>query len=141
MKKPTLLLTLIVTVLLSLPAVSATAHPGRTDSEGGHVDKSTGQYHYHNSQAPASDSTHFEFTYYTKGLLIIISCTAAAGGVSVLSFYLFMLISRTRQIRRLRHLHRMKSAKKRMHRNTFHDFDDCSVVVPFHERPLYPRKR
>lgn len=28
---------------------SAYAHPGRTDSDGGHYDHSTGEYHYHNS--------------------------------------------------------------------------------------------
>jgi len=36
-----LLLTLITTV--------ATAHSGRTDSSGGHNNRSTGGYHYHNS--------------------------------------------------------------------------------------------
>lgn len=32
------------------------AHPGRTDSNGGHVDKSTGEYHYHHSY-PAHQHT------------------------------------------------------------------------------------
>ena len=31
---------------LSLSVV-ASAHPGRTDSDGGHTDHSTGEYHYH----------------------------------------------------------------------------------------------
>lgn len=32
-------------ILLFLPSVSA--HRGRTDSRGGHIDHSTGEYHYH----------------------------------------------------------------------------------------------
>lgn len=35
---------LLVTLCFALPAF---AHPGRTDSYGGHVDRSTGEYHYH----------------------------------------------------------------------------------------------
>lgn len=32
---------------LSLPLLTVTAHPGGTDSSGGHTDSSTGDYHYH----------------------------------------------------------------------------------------------
>ena len=42
MKK--LLSVLLCLILLALPAA---AHPGRTDSNGGHTDQSTGEYHYH----------------------------------------------------------------------------------------------
>ena len=35
-----------IALLLSLSVV-AYAHPGRTDSDGGHTDHSTGEYHYH----------------------------------------------------------------------------------------------
>lgn len=35
-----------ITLCLSLSVV-ASAHPGRTDSNGGHTDHSTGEYHYH----------------------------------------------------------------------------------------------
>lgn len=35
-------------------AISANAHPGRTDSNGGHTDHSTGEYHYHHGY-PAHD--------------------------------------------------------------------------------------
>ena len=38
-----------ITLLLSLSVV-AYAHPGRTDSNGGHTDHSTGEYHYHHGQ-------------------------------------------------------------------------------------------
>lgn len=34
-------------LLLSLLVVPVFAHPGRTDSNGGHWDRSTGEYHYH----------------------------------------------------------------------------------------------
>ena len=36
----------IIAICLNLPVV-ALAHPGRTDSKGGHTDHSTGEYHYH----------------------------------------------------------------------------------------------
>ena len=35
-----------LTLFLCLSAV-VSAHPGRTDSDGGHIDHSTGEYHYH----------------------------------------------------------------------------------------------
>lgn len=37
----------IILSLLLLTVPSASAHPGRTDSSGGHTDRSTGEYHYH----------------------------------------------------------------------------------------------
>lgn len=39
-------LALILIAIYVLPIV-ATAHPGRTDSNGGHTNRSTGEYHYH----------------------------------------------------------------------------------------------
>lgn len=38
---------LFALVLCLSLSVVAYAHPGRTDSEGGHTDSSTGEYHYH----------------------------------------------------------------------------------------------
>ena len=38
------------TLLLCLLCFGAAAHPGRTDSRGGHMDHSTGQYHYHHGK-------------------------------------------------------------------------------------------
>jgi hypothetical protein len=35
----------------------ASAHPGRTDSSGGHTDKSTGIYHYHNGGKSSQPAT------------------------------------------------------------------------------------
>lgn len=34
-------------VLIALISLTAYAHPGRTDANGGHYDHSTGEYHYH----------------------------------------------------------------------------------------------
>ena len=44
MKKKSILLFLLLFALFSS---SVYAHPGRTDSDGGHYDRSTGEYHYH----------------------------------------------------------------------------------------------
>lgn len=38
-------------LLLVLCVTSASAHPGRTDSQGGHYDRSTGQYHWHHGMS------------------------------------------------------------------------------------------
>ena len=38
---------LIAIALCLCLSVAASAHPGRTDSNGGHTDHSTGEYHYH----------------------------------------------------------------------------------------------
>ena len=42
--KKTVLLFIIFVTFVSI----SFAHPGRTDSNGGHYDRSTGEYHYHN---------------------------------------------------------------------------------------------
>lgn len=38
---------MLVLLLLILFVVPVIAHPGRTDSNGGHYNRSTGEYHYH----------------------------------------------------------------------------------------------
>ena len=38
---------LLLCVLLFFVSFHALAHPGKTDSQGGHYDRSTGEYHYH----------------------------------------------------------------------------------------------
>ena len=38
---------LLITILLLLLTVPAYAHPGKTDANGGHYNRSTGEYHYH----------------------------------------------------------------------------------------------
>ena len=52
-----------ILILLLLFTVTCHAHPGRTDKYGGHTDKSTGEYHYHNADGtttPASKPTEPE---------------------------------------------------------------------------------
>jgi len=52
-----------ILIFLLMFAVTCHAHPGRTDKYGGHTDKSTGEYHYHNSDGtttPASKPTEPE---------------------------------------------------------------------------------
>jgi len=45
LKKATL--SVLLVALLFMLAITAAAHPGSTDEDGGHVDRSTGEYHYH----------------------------------------------------------------------------------------------
>lgn len=52
MKRFIILLSVLI-LMLFLP-IAALAHPGRTDSNGGHIDHSTGEYHYHHGH-PAHD--------------------------------------------------------------------------------------
>lgn len=48
MKKTLILLALAALILtLHIPVY---AHPGRTDSKGGHMNHSTGEYHYHHGE-------------------------------------------------------------------------------------------
>ena len=54
MKKILILLTALL--LISLVTIMAFAHSGRTDSNGGHYDHSTGEYHYHHGY-PAHQHT------------------------------------------------------------------------------------
>lgn len=49
-----ILFLVICTFCLSFICIMAHAHPGRTDSNGGHTDHSTGEYHYHHGY-PAHD--------------------------------------------------------------------------------------
>lgn len=44
-----------IAICVCLPVV-AIAHPGRTDSNGGHHDRSTGEYHYHHGMEPHQHS-------------------------------------------------------------------------------------
>lgn len=39
-------LLIVIALCLCLPVI-VSAHPGGTDSDGGHIDHSTGEYHYH----------------------------------------------------------------------------------------------
>ena len=45
-----------LTILLLLISLIASSHSGRTDSSGGHYNRSTGDYHYHSSGSPLYDA-------------------------------------------------------------------------------------
>ena len=51
----------IIIIILFLP-FSASAHPGGTDSNGGHYNRSTGEYHYHHGY-PAHQHENGECPY------------------------------------------------------------------------------
>lgn len=71
------LISVTLLILLTLIfAFNANAHPGRTDSDGGHYDRSTGEYHYHhgrpahdhpNGKCPYDDEDIYEYNFsYTE---------------------------------------------------------------------------
>lgn len=49
----------ILLLLIVSLSMSAVAHPGRTDANGGHTDRSTGEYHYHHGY-PAHQHTDID---------------------------------------------------------------------------------
>ena len=51
MKKAALICALLVILLMPSIGLVTHAHPGRTDSKGGHTNRSTGEYHYHHGQS------------------------------------------------------------------------------------------
>lgn len=53
-KKKRLLLCIILLVFMHISAFIVVAHPGRTDTNSGHTDHGTGEYHYHHGY-PAHD--------------------------------------------------------------------------------------
>lgn len=71
------LISVALLILLTLVfAFNANAHPGRTDSDGGHYDRNTGEYHYHhgrpahdhpNGKCPYDDEDIYEYNFsYTE---------------------------------------------------------------------------
>ena len=54
--KDTLMKRIIIILLLSVLALDVSAHPGRTDANGGHHDRTSGGYHYHHGY-PAHQHT------------------------------------------------------------------------------------
>lgn len=55
-----LLSCMIILVTVLMPSLSF-SHGGRTDSKGGHYDRKTGKYHYHNSGGKSSSSGYSSF--------------------------------------------------------------------------------
>ena len=63
------LLTFFLLVIL-IPSLSLYAHSGRTDQSGGHYNRKTGEYHYHNS-GHSSNKNNNEEEYLEIGLLAL----------------------------------------------------------------------
>ena len=49
MKKSLFIIIISIIISIALTSVVVLAHSGRTDAYGGHTNRKTGQYHYHNS--------------------------------------------------------------------------------------------
>lgn len=68
MKNKKTLTFLLALILLLLISVTVSAHPGRLDSNGGHYNRSNGEYHYHNgsnSSDNSYDSDSYDYDYTT----------------------------------------------------------------------------
>ena len=52
----------LLLMAMFLTSCVADAHPGRTDSNGGHYNRKTGEYHYHNGGGSSSKSTKSKST-------------------------------------------------------------------------------
>ena len=65
----------VLIFLLVLPSL-ALSHGGRTDSSGGHYNRKTGEYHYHNGgSSPSPKSTYKESTQDPKSQTVYITRT------------------------------------------------------------------
>ena len=59
---------LLIAIFLTFGLVSiVSAHSGRTDSSGGHNDRSNGTYHYHNTGSSSSSSSVLDRLYNSYG--------------------------------------------------------------------------
>lgn len=65
MKNKFLKTSFIILLLVFQFIVIVNAHPGRTDSNGGHYDRSTGEYHYHDGESAGKNqsSNNEPYTY------------------------------------------------------------------------------
>ncbi len=68
MKYKKYLLLLLSAVLFLSFVLSVSAHPGRTDSKGGHYNRKTGEYHYHNGSSAGKntggDSDSYSYSHF-----------------------------------------------------------------------------
>lgn len=71
-RKVLIILSLILTTSILLPYDSAYTHSGRTDANGGHYNRTTGVYHYHNSGTSSRSIDDGEDTYLIAGGIILI---------------------------------------------------------------------
>ncbi len=63
MKNKFLKTSFIILLLVFQFIVIVNAHPGRTDSNGGHYDRSTGEYHYHDGESAGKNQSSNNETY------------------------------------------------------------------------------
>jgi len=76
-------------------------------------------------------------SFYTSGILIIITCTAAAGGVCFFISLLIDHISSSRKVRRLKHLSRLRSAQKRKENRKYNDHHEHKITYDHYEDHKY----
>lgn len=57
MKNKRIITSIIFIIFVVMSSVTVFAHPGRTDANGGHYDRKTGAYHYHNGGSSGSSSS------------------------------------------------------------------------------------
>ena len=51
---------LLIVIMLGLTSHFDLAHPGRTDANGGHYNRKTGEYHYHSGPKKNASEKHAE---------------------------------------------------------------------------------
>jgi len=93
-------LIIILILFLALLPTNATAHPGRTDAEGGHRDSSTGEYHYHtgaSSQSDADSASQHNST--VIGITTVFYCLIAVSGSGVVIIIGVKTVKKKRPVR------------------------------------------
>ena len=71
-RKLLIILSLILTAGMLLFYDSAHTHSGRTDANGGHYNRKTGEYHYHNNGTSSRSTDYGEDAYLIAGGIIIL---------------------------------------------------------------------
>lgn len=107
MKKLKLMVAMLLVVLLCALSITISAHSGRTDGNGGHYDRSSGEYHYHHGRSAhdhydingdgiidcpyefedESDSKDLDSN--DLDLLTIIEAFCLIGGVAYVAYYVW----------------------------------------------------
>ena len=72
-------------VLVFFLPILVSAHPGRTDGDGGHTDHGSGEYHYHHGY-PAHDQKHGNDVNDKWGTLTVFQIGYAPYGLNRISF-------------------------------------------------------
>ena len=91
MKKRKILSILLLIILLIFFELIASAHPGSLDENGGHYNRTTGEYHYHDGIHTDGDPSGNNFAFY----LFLASC----GFVFVTALFIWHKITETKRRR------------------------------------------